>query len=115
MLNGHSTGYLSGSFPGRPGLWDTQLLRYLRDELHWHFLNWVKSITWIHRPHKGWKQLNHITWQCVAPRGDALTATHLAPNLNLALGRDLHYQRVGCYRRPCLTGRPSRLCSTLSN
>jgi hypothetical protein len=73
------------------GFADTQLMRYLRDELHWHFRIRVKSNTWIHRPHKGWKQLNqyHLAaGESVLLQGVTLTKTHPLPNLNLALGRD---------------------------
>ena len=40
------------------GFADTALMRYLREDLHWHFRIRVKSNTWIYRPGKGWKQLN---------------------------------------------------------
>ena len=40
------------------GFADVQLMRYLRDELHWNFRIRIKSSTWIHRPSEGWKQLN---------------------------------------------------------
>ncbi|XHX79848.1 MAG: hypothetical protein RBJ76_07970 [Stenomitos frigidus ULC029] len=40
------------------GFADTDLMRYLRDELGWHFRIRVKSNSWIDRPNKGWIQLN---------------------------------------------------------
>jgi hypothetical protein len=73
------------------GFADTQLMRYLRDELHWHFRIRVKSNTWIHRPSKGWKQLNqyHLAaGESVLLQGVTLTKTQPIANLNLALGRD---------------------------
>jgi hypothetical protein len=73
------------------GFADTQLMRYLRDELHWHFRIRVKSNIWIHRPHKGWKQLNsyHLAaGESVLLQGVTLTKTHPLAALNLPLGRD---------------------------
>ncbi len=73
------------------GFADTQLMRYLRDELHWHFRIRVKSNTWIHRPHKGWKQLNqyHLAaGESVLLQGVTLTKTQPLSSINLALGRD---------------------------
>ena len=40
------------------GFADTQLMRYLRDELQWHFRIRVKSSVWVYRSRRGWKQLN---------------------------------------------------------
>ena len=40
------------------GFADAHLMRYLRDQLKWHFRIRVKSNSWIERPGKGWKQLN---------------------------------------------------------
>jgi hypothetical protein len=73
------------------GFADTQLMRYLRDELQWHFRIRVKSNTWIYRPHKGWKQLKHYhlaAGESVLLQGVTLTKTHPLAALNLALGRD---------------------------
>lgn len=73
------------------GFADTQLMRYLRDELHWHFRIRVKSNTWIHRPGKGWKQLNQYylaMGESILLQGVALTKTNPLTSLNLALGRD---------------------------
>lgn len=36
----------------------TTLMRYLRDELGWHFRIRVKRNSWIHRGSNGWIQLN---------------------------------------------------------
>ena len=73
------------------GFADTQLMRYLRDELQWHFRIRVKSNAWIHRPSKGWKQLHqyHLAaGESVLLQGVTLTKTQPLANLNLALGRD---------------------------
>lgn len=73
------------------GFADTKLMRYLRDELDWHFRIRVKSNTWIHRATKGWKQLNqyHLALgEVVLLSGVSLTKTHLLPNVHLALARD---------------------------
>lgn len=73
------------------GFADTQLLHYLRDELHWHFRIRVKSNVWIHRPHKGWKRLNqyHLAaGESVLLLGVTLTKTRPIAKLNLALGCD---------------------------
>ena len=69
----------------------TQLMRYLRDELHWHFRIRVKSNVWIYRPHKGWKRLNqyHLAaGESVLLQGITLTKNRPLASLNLALGRD---------------------------
>ncbi len=73
------------------GFADTQLMRYLRDELQWHFRIRVKSNTWIHRPGKGWKQLNQYylaMGESILLQGVGLTKTNPLTSLNLALGRD---------------------------
>jgi hypothetical protein len=73
------------------GFADTQLMRYLRDELHWHFRIRVKSNAWIYRPHKGWKRLNHYhlaTGESILLQGITLTKTRPLSDLNLALARD---------------------------
>jgi hypothetical protein len=73
------------------GFADTALMRYLRDELHWHFRIRVKSNSWIHCPGKGWRQLNsyHLALgEVVLLRGVALTKTHALDRLHLALARD---------------------------
>ena len=89
------------------GFVDTRLMRYLRDELGWHFriraeclrgklpqqFLLVKSNSWIDRPGKGWKQLNsyHLDLgEVVLLQGVTLTKTHPLHNLHLALARDLH-------------------------
>lgn len=73
------------------GFADVQLMRYLRDQLHWNFRIRVKSSTWIHRPGKGWKQLNqyHLALgEVLLLQGVSLTKTQPLSALNLALGRD---------------------------
>lgn len=73
------------------GFADTQLMRYLREDLHWHFRIRVKSNTWIYRPGKGWKQLNQYRLalgEVVLLQGITLTKTKPITALNLALGRD---------------------------
>ncbi len=73
------------------GFADTQLMQYLREELHWHFRIRVKSNTWIYRPGKGWKQLNQYRLalgEVVLLQGIILTKTKPVTALNLALGRD---------------------------
>lgn len=73
------------------GFADTQLMRYLRDDLHWHFRIRVKSNAWIYRPHQGGKQLKHYhlaAGESVLLQGVTLTKTHPIADLNLALGRD---------------------------
>lgn len=72
------------------GFADVQLMRYLRDQLHWNFRIRVKSSTWIHRPGKGWKQLNqyHLALgEVLLLQGVSLTKTQPLSALNLALGR----------------------------
>lgn len=72
------------------GFADVQLMRYLRDQLHWNFRR-VKSSTWIHRPGKGWKQLNqyHLAaGEVVLLQGVSLTKTKPFDALNVAIGRD---------------------------
>lgn len=73
------------------GFADTALMRYLRDELYWHFRIRVKSDTWIHRSGKGWTQLNqyHLPLgEVVLLQGVKLTKTHALDGLHLALARD---------------------------
>ena len=73
------------------GFADTALMRYLRDELHWHFRIRVKSNSWIHRTGKGWIQLNqyHLALgEVVLLQGVTLTKTHALDSLHLALAHD---------------------------
>jgi hypothetical protein len=73
------------------GFADTQLMRYLRDELQWHFRIRVKSNAWIYRPCKGWKQLNqyHLAaGESILLHGITLTKSRSLADLNVALGRD---------------------------
>ena len=73
------------------GFADRILMKYLRDELHWHFRIRVKTSSWIHRPGKGWIQLNqyHLSLgEVVLLQGVALTKTHALDQLHLALARD---------------------------
>ena len=73
------------------GFADTKLMRYLRDELRWHFRIRVKSNTWIHRPAKGWKQLNEYPLalgEVVLLCGVSLTKTQPLSDVHLALARD---------------------------
>lgn len=73
------------------GFADTQLMRYLRDELKWHFRIRVKSNTWIYRPRRGWKQLNqyHLAaGESILLHGVSLTKLTPLAGLNVALGRD---------------------------
>lgn len=73
------------------GFADVQLMRYLRDQLHWNFRIRVKSSTWIHRPGKGWKQLNqyHLAaGEVLLLQGVTLTKTKPLCALNLAIGHD---------------------------
>lgn len=73
------------------GFADTTLMRYLRDELHWHFRIRVKSNSWIYRTRKGWIQLNqyHLALgEVVLLHGVTLTKTFSLAGLHLALGRD---------------------------
>jgi hypothetical protein len=73
------------------GFADTKLMRYLREELQWHFRIRVKSRVWIYRPCRGWKRLKqyHLApGESVLLQGITLTKTRPLTNLNLALGRD---------------------------
>ena len=73
------------------GFADTTLMRYLRDELHWHFRIRVKSNGWIYRARKGWRQLNqyHLDLgEVVLLQGVTLTKTSSLAGLHLALARD---------------------------
>ena len=73
------------------GFADVQLMRYLRDQLHWNFRIRVKSSTWIYRPSKGWKQLNQYrlsAGQLLLLQNVSLTKTKPLDALNLAIGRD---------------------------
>lgn len=73
------------------GFADTKLMRYLREDLQWHFRIRLKSRLWIYRPHRGWKQLKqyHLAaGESILLQGVTLTKTRPLPNLNLALGRD---------------------------
>jgi hypothetical protein len=73
------------------GFADTQLMRYLRDHLKWHFRIRVKSSTWIYRPKQGWIQLKqyHLKLgEVVLLHGVTLTKTHELSGVNLALARD---------------------------
>lgn len=73
------------------GFADTKLMRYLREDLQWHFRIRVKRRVWIYRPHRGWKQLKqyHLAaGESILLQGITLTKTRPLPNLNLALGRD---------------------------
>jgi hypothetical protein len=73
------------------GFADTQLMRYLRDDLRWHFRIRVKSSSWIYRPHRGWRPLKqyHLNLgEVVLLQGVTLTKTHEFPNVHLALARD---------------------------
>ena len=73
------------------GFTDTQLMRYVRDELHWHFRIRVKSNTWIHRPGQGWKQLHqyHLALgEVILLQGVSLSKGDPLCAVNLALGRD---------------------------
>lgn len=73
------------------GFADTQLMRYLRDDLHWHFRIRVKSNSWIYRPSKGWKQLNqyHLALgEVLLLQSVTLTKTQALNGLHLALARD---------------------------
>lgn len=66
-------------------------MRYLRDQLHWNFRIRIKSSTWIHRPGKGWKQLNqyHLSaGEVLLLQGVSLTKTKPLSGLHLAIGRD---------------------------
>lgn len=79
------------------GFVDTRLMRYLRDELGWHFRIRVKSNSWIYRPGKGWKQLNqyHLALgEVVLLQGVTLTKTQPLSGLHLALACDALSQQV---------------------
>lgn len=82
---------ISVRFLADRGFADTQLMHYLRDELHWHFCIRVKSNTWIYRPRKGWKQLKqyHLgVGESVLLHGVSLTKLTPLAGINVALGRD---------------------------
>ncbi len=82
---------VSVRFLAARGFADTQLMRYLRDELQWHFRIRVKSNAWIYRPHRGWKRLNqyHLAaGESILLYGITLTKSRPLSDLNLALGRD---------------------------
>lgn len=73
------------------GFADTALMRYLRDELHWHFRIRVKSNSWIHPAGKDWIQLNsyHLALgEVVLLHWVTLTKTDALNGLHLALARD---------------------------
>jgi hypothetical protein len=73
------------------GFTDTLLMRYLRDELHWHFRIRVKSNSWIYRAGKGWIQLKsyHLALgEVVLLHYVTLTKAHALNGLHLALARD---------------------------
>jgi hypothetical protein len=73
------------------GFADTQLMRYLRNQLKWHFRIRVKSNAWIYRPRQGWKQLKqyHLAaGESILLHGITLTQSRPLPDLNIALGRD---------------------------
>lgn len=79
------------------GFADTALMRYLREQLHWHFRIRVKSNSWIHRPGKGWIQLNqyHLELgEVVLLQGVSLTKTHPLENLHLVLACDCVSRQV---------------------
>jgi hypothetical protein len=79
------------------GFADTELMRYLRDELHWNFRIRVKSNSWIHRPGRGWIQLNqyHLELgEVVLLQGVSLTKTHPVEAMNLALAKDTLSRQV---------------------
>ncbi|MFE1747135.1 hypothetical protein [Coleofasciculus sp. H7-2] len=66
-------------------------MKYLRDELHWHFRIRVKSNSWIHSCRNGWIQLNqyHLALgEVVLLQNVSLTKTHSLEHLHLALARD---------------------------
>jgi hypothetical protein len=78
------------------GFADPQLMRYLRDDLRWHFRIRVKSNSWIYRP-SGWKQLNqyHLALgEVLLLHSVTLTKTHALNGLHLALARDPLSQQV---------------------
>lgn len=79
------------------GFVDTRLMRYLRDELGWHFRIRIKSNSWIYRPGKGWKQLNqyHLALgEAVLLQGVRLNKTKSISGLHLALARDALSQQL---------------------
>ena len=79
------------------GFVDTRLMRYLRDELGWHFRIRVKSNSWIYRPGRGWKQLNqyHLALgEVVLLQGVTLTKTQPFSGLHLALACDALSRQV---------------------
>lgn len=79
------------------GFADTQLMRYLRDELGWHFRIRVKSNSWIYRPGNGWIQLHqyHLALgEVILLQGVGLTKTHRLDGLHLALARDALSRQV---------------------
>lgn len=71
------------------GFADTKLMRYLREDLQWHFRIRVKRRVWIYRPHRGWKQLKqyHLAAgeSIFAPR-DHLDENTTPPQLKLGTG-----------------------------
>jgi hypothetical protein len=82
---------ISVCFLADRGFADTTLMRYLRDELRWHFRIRVKSNSWIYPESKGWKQLNsyHLALgEVVLLQGVVLSKTHRLGGLHLALARD---------------------------
>lgn len=73
------------------GFADTKLMRYLRDQLQWHFRIRVKSSAWVYRPQRGWTQLKqyHLAaGESILLQEVTLTKTRPLPNVNVALGRD---------------------------
>lgn len=79
------------------GFADTQLMRYLRETLGWHYRIRLKSNSWIYRPGKGWKQLKqyHLALgEVVLLQGVKLTKADRFGSLNLALGRDPQSREV---------------------
>ncbi|WP_250125094.1 hypothetical protein [Chroococcidiopsis sp. CCMEE 29] len=79
------------------GFGDPQLMRYWRDDLHWHFRIPLKSNSWIYRVGKGGKQLNQyhlalgevLLLHCVT-----LTKTPALNGLDLAVARDSLTQQM---------------------
>jgi hypothetical protein len=79
------------------GFADTDLMRYLRDELGWHFRIRVKRNSWIHRPSKGWIQLSQYPLElgeAILLSGVGLTKTQRLDGLHLALARDAQSRQV---------------------
>ena len=73
------------------GFVDHQLLRYLRQQLHWHYRIRVKANHWVFRAGKGWQQLR----QFHLGRGEALMLhnvklhkQHSVEGVHLALARE---------------------------